>query len=126
MTNRSDVIVVGAGVAGLTAGCELSKRGFAVALVEARDRIGGRVYTEREEEFVKAYFHDWQNDPFSRGAYSYGKIGSDGAQLALAEPINETLFFAGEATDITGNNGTVHGAIASGLRSAKEITVSMS
>jgi monoamine oxidase len=65
-----------------------------------------------EEEFVKAYFHDWQNDPFSRGAYSYGKIGSDGAQLALAEPINETLFFAGEATDITGNNGTVHGAIA--------------
>lgn len=67
------------------------------------------------------YFHDWQNDPFSRGAYSYGKVGSDGAQAALASPVAETLFFAGEATDTTGNNGTVHGAIASGYRAAEEI-----
>ena len=81
--------------------------------------------TKIEEESVKAYFHDWQNDSFSRGAYGYGKIGSDGAQAALAEPINGTLFFAGDATDITGNNGTVHGAIASGLRAAKEIAASM-
>jgi monoamine oxidase len=90
----------------------------------------GRVFHvpqhEIEEEFVKAYFHDWQNDPFSRGAYSYGKIGADSAQLALAEPIKGTLFFAGEATDITGNNGTVHGAIASGLRAARQIVESMS
>ncbi len=68
-----------------------------------------------------AYYHDWQTDPFSRGAYSYGKVGSDGAQQALADPIEKTLFFAGEATDITGNNGTVHGAIASGNRAADEI-----
>jgi monoamine oxidase len=68
-----------------------------------------------------AYFHDWQNDPFSRGAYSYGKAGGDGAQEALAAPIANTLFFAGEATDVTGHNGTVHGAIASGLRAAAEI-----
>ena len=32
-----------------------------------------------------------------------------------------SLFFAGEATDTTGSNGTVHGAIASGYRAAKEI-----
>jgi len=31
------------------------------------------------------------------------------------------LFFAGEATDIGGHNGTVHGAIASGRRAATEI-----
>jgi monoamine oxidase len=68
-----------------------------------------------------AYFHDWQNDPFSRGAYSYGGVGADGAQQALASPIENTLFFAGEATDITGHNGTVHGAIASGHRAAEEI-----
>jgi monoamine oxidase len=69
----------------------------------------------------EAYFHDWQSDPFSRGAYSYGKVGSKGAQQALASPIENTLFFAGEATDVTGNNGTVHGAIASGYRAAEEI-----
>jgi monoamine oxidase len=68
-----------------------------------------------------AYFHDWQSDPFSRGAYSYGAAGADGAQEDLANPIEHTVFFAGEATDITGHNGTVHGAIASGRRAANEI-----
>lgn len=68
-----------------------------------------------------AYFHDWQSDPFSRGAYTWGKVGADGAQQALGAPLDDTLFFAGEATDVTGNNGTVHGAIASGHRAAKEI-----
>jgi monoamine oxidase len=68
-----------------------------------------------------AYFHDWQSDPFSRGAYSYGAVGSDGAQQTLATPVENTLFFAGEATDTTGLNGTVHGAIASGRRAAREI-----
>lgn len=74
-----------------------------------------------QEKLQDVYFHDWQNDPFSRGAYTYGKVGSDGAQAALAAPIAGTLFFAGEATDVTGNNGTVHGAMASGYRAAGEI-----
>jgi monoamine oxidase len=74
-----------------------------------------------ESWLESAYFHDWQTDPFSRGAYSYAKVGADGAQQALAAPVENTLFFAGEATDTTGNNGTVHGAIASGQRAAREI-----
>jgi len=72
-------------------------------------------------ELERAYFHDWQTDPFSRGAYSYGRVGADGAQQALAAPLEKTLFFAGEATDTSGHNGTVHGAIASGQRAAREI-----
>jgi len=68
-----------------------------------------------------AYVHDWEADPYSRGAYSYGKVGAVEAQQVLARPIEHTLFFAGEATDTTGNNGTVHGAIASGHRAATEI-----
>jgi monoamine oxidase len=74
-----------------------------------------------ERSLESAYFHDWQADPFARGAYSYGKVGSDGAQQLLGAPIENTLFFAGEATDTSGNNGTVHGAIASGYRAAGEI-----
>jgi monoamine oxidase len=74
-----------------------------------------------EDWLEEAYFHDWQSDPFSRGAYSYAKIGADGAQQALGSPVNGTVFFAGEATDTSGNNGTVHGAIASGYRAAEEI-----
>jgi monoamine oxidase len=74
-----------------------------------------------EGKLDKAYVHDWQADPFSRGAYSYGKVGCDGAQQALGTPVENTIFFAGEATDNAGHNGTVHGAIASGYRAAKEI-----
>ena len=68
-----------------------------------------------------AYFHDWDSDPFSSGAYSYVKAGGEGCQTTLSAPIDNTLFFAGEATDSTGHNGTVHGAMASGMRAAKEI-----
>lgn len=68
-----------------------------------------------------AYVHDWQSDPFSRGAYSYAKVGADEAQARLAAPVENTLFFAGEASDTSGHNGTVHGAIASGYRAAEEI-----
>jgi monoamine oxidase len=42
-----DVVVVGAGVAGLVAARQLGRRGLRVALIEARDRIGGRILTER-------------------------------------------------------------------------------
>ena len=42
---RVDVLVVGAGAAGLAAARDMSEAGLAVTIVEARDRIGGRIYT---------------------------------------------------------------------------------
>jgi monoamine oxidase len=44
---KGSVVVVGAGLAGLMAGWELDKRGWDVTVVEARDRVGGRVWTLR-------------------------------------------------------------------------------
>jgi monoamine oxidase len=84
-------------------------------------RLLGMTVRELEKLLEHGYCHDWQNDPFSRGAYSYGKVGGTGAEEALARPIQNTLFFAGEATSLDGHNGTVHGAIASGKRAAAEI-----
>jgi monoamine oxidase len=43
-THEADVVVVGAGLAGLSAARELSARGASVVVVEARDRVGGRVH----------------------------------------------------------------------------------
>jgi monoamine oxidase len=65
--------------------------------------------------------HDWQADPFSRGAYSYAAVGGSGAGEDLGAPLDATLFFAGEATESDGQNATVHGAIASARRVAKEV-----
>jgi monoamine oxidase len=89
--------------------------------VRSLHRLLGVGVKELDELLEHAYFHDWQSDPFSRGAYSYGKAGAEDAQAALAQPISNTLFFAGEATDVGGHNGTVHGAMASGRRAAAEI-----
>ncbi|HEX6535233.1 MAG TPA: NAD(P)/FAD-dependent oxidoreductase [Gemmatimonadaceae bacterium] len=69
----------------------------------------------------EARFHDWSRDPRARGAYSYVTVGGMGAGRRLAEPVAGTLFFAGEATDDTGEASTVAGAIASGERAAREV-----
>jgi monoamine oxidase len=72
-------------------------------------------------ELVHAYTHNWQNDAYSRGAYSYVSVGGGDTQRELAAPVQNTLFFAGEATNFEGHHGTVYGAIVSGYRAAEEI-----
>jgi monoamine oxidase len=69
---------------------------------------------------LRASAHDWQKDPLSRGAYSYVLKGGIGASEQLAQPVEKTLFFAGEHTDTTGHWGTVHGALRSGRRAAEQ------
>src|SRR5262249_30651182 len=74
-----------------------------------------------EARLRAAFVYDWQADPFSLGAYSYVPTGAVTAPMRLAEPLANTLFFAGEATNADGQNATVHGAIASGYRAAAEV-----
>lgn len=47
MNEEADVVVVGAGIAGLITARELGRRGLRVTVLEARDRLGGRVWTDR-------------------------------------------------------------------------------
>ena len=70
---------------------------------------------------VSAHTHDWQSDPLSMGAYSYAPKGAAYASEELAQPVEDTLYFAGEHTDLTANWGTVHAALGSGLRAARQI-----
>ena len=74
-----------------------------------------------EQALVEFYTHNWHKDPFSAGAYSYIPVGGLDAQARLSQPLEDTLFFAGEATNTEGHHGTVHGAIATGLRAAREV-----
>jgi monoamine oxidase len=121
MPDKSPIIT---GWAPFRSGERLSGQSRALVVECSLQTLGQLLHvsvTELEGELETAYFHDWQSDPFSRGAYSYGKVGADGAAGAMAAPVENTLFFAGEATDISGHTGTVHGALASGYRAAAEI-----
>jgi monoamine oxidase len=85
------------------------------ALAAALDVDVGRL----RQDVRGGFSHDWLADPFARGAYSYAGVGGSEAGDELAVPIDGTIFFAGEATESNGDNGTVHGAIASGRRAAR-------
>lgn len=194
---QTDVIIIGGGAAGLAAARTLEEAGANVLLLEARERLGGRVFTEDQAgalgpielgaEFIHGSApaldgviqeaalaivdvegqrstttggrlrplddfwdlaalsrqfhiplrhvrgmvtavrsHNWQHDPFARGAYSYQIVGGACAPTALARPLRGTLFFAGEATNVDGATGTVDGAIATGRRAAKQVLRTLS
>ena len=74
-----------------------------------------------EERLVDVYTHDWSADPFSLGSYSYIPIGGLKAQAALAEPVENTIYFAGEAANKKGHHATVYGALTTGLHAAELI-----
>lgn len=71
-------------------------------------------------ELAGACVQDWAAEPFARGGYSYVRVGGSAAREALAAPLADTLFFAGEATDVD-EAGTVAGALRSGQRAAREV-----
>jgi monoamine oxidase len=70
---------------------------------------------------LSSHCHDWQADPYAHGAYSYVPAGAIDASAKLTEPVEDTLYFAGEHTDISGHWGTVHAAVRSGLRAAAQL-----
>jgi len=64
---------------------------------------------------------NWPADPFARGAYSYATVNAIAARQELLKPIQNTMFFAGEAFYEGHAIGTVEAALASGLAVAKII-----
>ncbi|WP_411698120.1 flavin monoamine oxidase family protein [Conyzicola sp.] len=56
---QCDVVIVGAGATGLTIATDLQKAGFSTLVVEARDRVGGRLRTETVEGAVLELGGQW-------------------------------------------------------------------
>lgn len=90
MKQDNCIIIVGAGVAGLAAAANFEDA--------PADSVPCLEYDHGKSRLT-------QTDPFSRGAYSYAKVGADGAEAGLATPVKNTLFLPVRAPtppDITG------------------------
>jgi monoamine oxidase len=107
------------------------RRGLALAALSEDARVDAAIEGlcaalgldagQLRKDLLGGFSYDWQSDPFSRGAYSYAGVGGGQAGTELSVPVQSTLFFAGEATQSDGRNATVHGAIASGERAARQV-----
>jgi len=67
----------------------------------------------------------WGQDPWTLGAYSYVKPGMDGVREKLAQPIDDRLYFAGEAAAPADKAQMIHGAYESGKIAAAAIIESL-
>src|SRR6185436_16299522 len=72
----ADVIVIGAGIAGLAAARTLADAGASVVVLEARDRIGGRVWTDRSLgvpiDLGASWIHGVEGNPITELARAAG------------------------------------------------------
>lgn len=74
-----------------------------------------------KEQLVAAKIMDWSAEPYVRGGYSFDMVGSDEARKLLLQPVEQTLFFAGEALYEGMAPATVEAALASGKEVAGKI-----
>src|SRR5579863_5730449 len=64
--------------------------------------------------------HRWGSDPFALGSYSFALPGRADCRQTLAEPVDERLFFAGEACS-RNDFSTAHGGYLTGVAAAEQV-----
>jgi monoamine oxidase len=67
----------------------------------------------------------WGKDPWTLGSYSAAKVGKEGARATLAEPLDNRLYFAGEAISTT-SHSSLHGAYLTGQAAATGASTALS
>ncbi|HSB91687.1 MAG TPA: NAD(P)/FAD-dependent oxidoreductase [Flavitalea sp.] len=77
--------------------------------------------SELKDILVKSRIVNWSKHPIALGGYSYSLPASDQAKKILAEPVEDTLFFAGEALYLGDAPGTVEAAFITGQEAAIRI-----
>lgn len=96
-------VVIGAGIAGLAAARQLADLGVAVTVLEARDRIGGRLWTDRSLgvplDLGASWIHGTRNNPITKLAQSF------------SQPLFKWDYEDAEIIDLTANQGRLEDRI---------------
>ena len=98
----------------------LEKQGQQAAEEYAIDRVSEVFGNDIRHHVTRSIVTAWTTEPWTLGSYSCALPGQAHQREQLATPLDEKLFFAGEATTIR-DHSCCHGAFSSGIRAAKEI-----
>src|SRR5262249_22597949 len=99
---------------------ELEDAGEGALSAQAIDEVVSFLGNDYRRKLTALAESRWASDPFARGAYSHALPGHADKRAVLAAPIDDRLFFAGEATS-PNFFSTAHGARDSGERAAREV-----
>jgi monoamine oxidase len=113
-----EVFLGGRGARGLEA------EGPGGATAFALEELGGLMGSDFRRSLHPLAETAWAADPWARGSYSHALPGRAGDRAILAAPVDDRIFFAGEATHPRFYS-TVHGAWESGERAADEALASL-
>jgi monoamine oxidase len=81
--------------------------------LQSLSNVFQKTVNEVKQMLTASAVANWTKDPYSNGAYSYDTVGSIEAKKLLNTPIEETIFFAGEAFYEGPSFGTVEAALVS-------------
>jgi len=99
---------------------ELEANGDGAFFDFAVSELTGRLGSDFRHRVKPIQIHRWGLDPYSLGSYSFALPGFADCRQALAEPVEDRLFFAGEACSVS-DFSTVHGAWQTGVMAADQV-----
>lgn len=85
-----------------------------------RESVGATFGSAIRDALGDVVHSRWATDPWARGSYSWARVGHAEARQVLADPVDDVLWFAGEACSRTAA-GTLHGAWRSGVEAARAL-----
>ena len=101
-------------------GRELSAQSEAAMVDFAAEWLAGLYGADLKKAIKRSHATRWNSEPWARGAFSAAAPGGQGARRTLMEPLQNAVWFAGEAAHET-LWGTVGGAWESGERAADAV-----
>ncbi|MGE0259227.1 MAG: flavin monoamine oxidase family protein [Alphaproteobacteria bacterium] len=103
---------------------QLERDGIAAMAAFAIDELAGLCGADIRKQLSPLASSAWRNDPFAHGSYSYALPGHADDRARLAAPVDDRLFFAGEACS-PNFFSTAHGAYETGLKAADAALASL-